>query len=256
MKIKFFIFIKFGKEVEAKMRIKKNGEGEIPPVQRLIISYSRNKRPLPKKEEIELILKAKKDVKARNKVIESRMGLVNYVASMYKNYDVPLEDLIQEGNLALIEAFDKYNPERGAAFSTFAFYQIRRAIQTAICNYRNVVNLPSWCNQKSHEQYKRNTIPVSNHWISGDEIYEEEDSNKKDGGSRLIEVLATENFNEEEILKKIDIENYINKKDISDFEKQLLSLHLIEGLNYAQIGKVVGLSRERIRVILNKINNK
>jgi RNA polymerase sigma factor (sigma-70 family) len=70
--------------------------------------------------------------KARAAIVESHQGFVATVARRYRSGRVPLEDLIQEGNLGLLDAIDRYDPAVGVRFTTFAFYAVRRTVVEAL----------------------------------------------------------------------------------------------------------------------------
>ncbi|NCO37072.1 MAG: hypothetical protein COY42_16410 [Armatimonadetes bacterium CG_4_10_14_0_8_um_filter_66_14] len=98
---------------------------------------------LSRGEEIELARKAQAgDEDAREHFIESNFKLVISVAKRYRNSGVPMEDLIQEGNLGLIKAVDKFDPDRGCRFSTHAVLWIEGQIRRSIANLRHNVHLP------------------------------------------------------------------------------------------------------------------
>ncbi|HEX5392675.1 MAG TPA: RNA polymerase sigma factor RpoS [Rhodocyclaceae bacterium] len=82
------------------------------------------------------------DFAARQRMIECNLRLVVSVARHYKNRGVPLDDLIEEGNLGLIHALEKFDPERGFRFSTYATWWIRQNIERAIMNQSRTIRLP------------------------------------------------------------------------------------------------------------------
>ena len=84
----------------------------------------------------------KGDESARHRMIESNLRLVVKIARRYTNRGLPLLDLIEEGNLGLIHAVKKFDPERGFRFSTYATWWIRQTIERAIMNQSRTVRLP------------------------------------------------------------------------------------------------------------------
>lgn len=85
---------------------------------------------------------------ARRRMIRSNLRLVVSVAARYRGYGVPLSDLIQEGNMGLMHALDKFDPERGNKFSTYATWWIRHSVGRAIADQGRTIRLPVHMNEK------------------------------------------------------------------------------------------------------------
>jgi len=98
---------------------------------------------LTSKQEKELISKAKKGSRqAIRKIINSNLKLVVNIAKHYTHYGLPLMDLIEEGNLGLIKAIDKFKLSKGYRFSTYAIWWIRQAITRALTEQSRLIRIP------------------------------------------------------------------------------------------------------------------
>ena len=84
----------------------------------------------------------KGDRVARTRLVEEHMGLVRSVAFRYRDLGLPLEDLVQEGAIGLLTAIDDYDPDRGASFSTYAFWRIRAAVTHALTARGHLIRVP------------------------------------------------------------------------------------------------------------------
>jgi len=82
------------------------------------------------------------DEAARKKLIVSNLRLVITIAKSYASYGVPFLDLIEEGNLGLIKAVSRFDPDKGFRFSTYSSWWIRQAIVRAISNYSRTIRIP------------------------------------------------------------------------------------------------------------------
>lgn len=103
---------------------------------------------LTPEEELELTRAVQNgDEKARQKLIESNMRLVINIAKTYRSKAIPFEDLIQEGAIGLMQAAERFDPEKGFRFSTYATHWIRQAIGRAIDNKSKAIRLPAHVSQ-------------------------------------------------------------------------------------------------------------
>lgn len=224
---------------------------------------------------------AKGNKMARKKLIESNLRLVVSVAKRYHNYGLDFIDLIQEGNIGLATAVDKFNPELGFRFTTYATWWIRHAITRAIADKSRAIRLPVHIDEKIR-RYWREKQRIENE--TGKEVSEEElavelnislESLKKmlfysqellslnslvgeDDATEMLEFIpSTENLFDNIIdsqLKddfKAKIENVLKERELEVF---MLRSGLYDGKCWTleEIGQKYGVTRERIRQIENK----
>jgi len=118
--------------------------------QNTISSYLGSLQTFPQLEHDELVQlfqayeRGGKDAtKARQKLTESNLRLVVYIAKKQKGHNIPLEDLIQEGNLGLLKAIDKFDWKKGFRFSTYATWWIKQAISQYGVKRKKIIRLPA-----------------------------------------------------------------------------------------------------------------
>lgn len=98
---------------------------------------------LTREEEVALARRMRAgDVRAKEQLVEANLRLVVQVARRYMNRGLPLPDLIEEGNIGLLRATEKFEPERGTRFATYAAWWVRQAIVRALANQARTIRLP------------------------------------------------------------------------------------------------------------------
>jgi RNA polymerase primary sigma factor len=98
---------------------------------------------LTPQEEIQLAKRIKRgDAKAREQMIKANLRLVVKIARGYENYGLPLLDLINEGNIGLMKGVERFDPAKGAKFSTYGAWWIKQSIRRALANQSKTIRLP------------------------------------------------------------------------------------------------------------------
>jgi RNA polymerase primary sigma factor len=229
---------------------------------------------------------AQGDPVARRKMIEANLRLVVKIARKYMHQGISHLDLIEEGNLGLIRAVEKFDASRNCRFSTYATWWIRQSIERAIANFSRTIRLPIHISSRVYriskiisnyvEKNGREPLPeeiaeisglpldfVSNLFSMVVKTYSLETIIDEDGKLTLEEVLA--NTSVEEPLSVFEqtrrVEEVASWLDIlgNDEKRVIILRYGLDGeepQTLESIGKVFGVTRERIRQIEQKSINK
>jgi RNA polymerase primary sigma factor len=112
---------------------------------------------LTREEEIKLASRIKRgDKLARERMIKANLRLVVKISYDYANFGLPLLDLINEGNIGLMKAVERFNPKKGAKLSTYAALWIRQSIRRALSNQSKTIRLPVHVVDKVHRLHRAN----------------------------------------------------------------------------------------------------
>ena len=241
--------------------------------------------PLTREEEQELALKAKDgDKEAINKMLRANLKFVVRVASHYQNRGLSLGELISEGNLGLIKAIEKFEPERHNKFISYAVWWIKQKIISALTEKNNLIRIPldkvNLLNKIKH--HKEMTYSVTGVRPDAKVI-----SHETNVPLKQIRKVEKQDINTVSIHDKsynsrhehINFEDYLSDVSYSDPKELYLAqkrekkieralgelpardsfiireyfgLEGKKGKNFAQIAEELGLSRERVRQIHKK----
>ena len=115
------------------------------------LNFSMRQSLLSKEDEVDFITKWQlhKNENAINKLVSSHLRLVISLANKFKNYGLPINELVQEGNIGLMQAVDKFDLSRDVRFSTYASWWIKAAMQTFILKNWSIVRIGTTAAQKS-----------------------------------------------------------------------------------------------------------
>jgi RNA polymerase nonessential primary-like sigma factor len=132
-----------GQEISIAVESRIDSAGDAPDSLSVYLRNVRRTVLFTAQQEFDMAVRARAgDFPARQSMIEHNLRLVVSIAKLYLGRGVPLSDLIEEGNLGLMHAIDKFEPERGFRFSTYATWWIRQSVERALMQQGRVIRLP------------------------------------------------------------------------------------------------------------------
>jgi RNA polymerase nonessential primary-like sigma factor len=251
-----------------------------PDATRLYLSEIGFSPLLSAEEEVYYSRLAQKGVESgRRRMIESNLRLVVKIARRYMNRGLALLDLIEEGNLGLIRAVEKFDPERGFRFSTYATWWIRQTIERAIMNQTRTIRLPihvvkelnsylrtarQLAQQLDHEPRAEEIAAEVNKPVSdvkrmlgfNERVTSVDIPIGRDSGKSVIDSVPDENnldpseqLMDEDVLSNLD--EWVDQ--LSEKQREVLvrrfGLHGYKVSTLEEVGSEIGVTRERVRQI-------
>ena len=247
----------------------------------LYLDEIKNYKPLDSEVEIELAVLAKKgDLEAINKLITHNLRFVVAVAKKFQGQGIPFEDLINEGNLGLIKAVDRFDESRGFRFISYAVWWITQGIRQAIQKTGRVIRLPAHIRESMGKLYRKSIeleqnierepsaeelaeiTKTSPGWIDDlKKVFTEPvslDDSFGESDTALMHLLASKDPRPEATLMKNSLEKEIlSVLDTLDDREKFVIINYFgfqgkEQKNLQEIGNDLNITSERVRQIKDR----